>query len=752
MTYRPQIPFRISALSALVLAASTGLAQTEETEQEQPYRPLQVTALPINSITFSDYQGAVQLGAAYTSDDNFMFGQYNGLQEKGATLIGNLRWQDFSGESNWRVTLSDLGLDTREGLVSWRAGNGFQLNLGFDSQQQVRNNSGETPFRGSGTLSLPENWETGSTTGDFTQLEAALYQFDREITRDKLFASINTRLNDNWQLDGGLSYEQKEGTSDIAGAMYGDACCADAAFLPMDIDYRTAEVDLGLNYASDKLNMEGRLEYSDFDNKDDILIWQNPYRSRYPDSMGGMSLAPDNEHWLGRLTGQYIITPTARLQFDGSYGITSQDQDYLDYSVNPSAVITEPLPRESFDGEAQTGTLNATLWLRPLKQLDFEAFFKGRERDYDNPRDGYRYIRGDGLSQPRQALTVYNTSHHYQSQIVGLEAKWRLPKRNRLTFEYAYENEERENAAVEETKEDRFIAGWRSQFFDGFSANMELGYANRSADTYNWDQRYYALLDVELINATPDSRRYINHPELSQYHLANRERSHGKLDLTWLPASQWMLNFNMLLQADDYDKSYLGLRDAAWERYHLSASYTPGKAVTATVYGGFDRYETEQMGRAFRGGAEKNAFEIYYPLPQASDPSRDWRLDASDSAITLGANINWQLNEKLLIEADYSYVDTEADQDFRTYGAADLAPEDLPTVETTLHHLTASGTWQMREDLSLKLEYQYYDYESNDWALQGVAADSIDNVLTFGAQNPDEDIHYVGVSAIYRWQ
>ena len=152
MTYRPQIPFRISALSALVLAASTGLAQTEETEQEQPYRPLQVTALPINSITFSDYQGAVQLGAAYTSDDNFMFGQYNGLQEKGATLIGNLRWQDFSGESNWRVTLSDLGLDTREGLVSWRAGNGFQLNLGFDSQQQVRNNGGEPPFRGSGTL------------------------------------------------------------------------------------------------------------------------------------------------------------------------------------------------------------------------------------------------------------------------------------------------------------------------------------------------------------------------------------------------------------------------------------------------------------------------------------------------------------------------------------------------------------------------------------------------------------------------
>ena len=57
----------------------------------------------------------------------------------------------------------------------------------------------------------------------------------------------------------------------------------------------------------------------------------------------------------------------------------------------------------------------------------------------------------------------------------------------------------------------------------------------------------------------------------------------------------------------------------------------------------------------------------------------------------------------------------------------------------------------MREDLSLRLDYQYYRYQDDDWALQGVAADTIDKVLTFGARNPNEKIHYVGVSAIYRW-
>ena len=67
-------------------------------------------------------------------------------------------------------------------------------------------------------------------------------------------------------------------------------------------------------------------------------------------------------------------------------------------------------------------------------------------------------------------------------------------------------------------------------------------------------------------------------------------------------------------------------------------------------------------------------------------------------------------------------------------------------------HFVASGTWHMREDLSLKMDYQYYRYSSDDWALQGVQADTIDKVLTFGARNPNEQIHYVGVSAIYRWK
>ncbi len=755
MTERTLTRIQLTAVAVASLSMHGAFAESaDEASTAADYAPLLINMRSLDTRWQTDYAGSLQLGLGYTSDDNFMFGQYNGLYEDQVNLIGNLRWQNVgNGSSYWRASVNDLGLDTREAEIVWGKSERVRLSFGVDSQKQVQNNSGRTPFRGSDSpLLLPDNWIVGATTNSFSQLDASLRQFDRELEREKLFATAVVTLNDQWRFDSALSYQERKGTDVTAGAIYVDASSGDAALLPMPVDYRTTEFEAGVNYSAGKLNLEGRLHYSDFDNKNEILIWENPYSSRYPDSAGGLGLAPDNDQIQARVTGQYLISPTARLQFDGSYAVANQDQDYLDYSINPAANIIDPLPRDSFDGEALTTTFNSKLWLRPLQKLDVEVFYKGRERDYDTPRDGYRYIRGDGSRQPDAALTVYNTSHQFISQTMGIEGTYRLPWRSRLQVEYAYEQVERENAAVEETEEDQFTIGYRVQPVQNVTARLQLRYGDRRADTYQWDQRYYALLDTSLINATPDAQRYINHPDLSQYYLANREQEQVKLDLNWLPADNWSLSFNLLSRNDDYDKTYTGLRYSYWQRYHLSASYSPSTTLSASLYGGYDRFESEQMGRSFRGGAEKNAFELYPPLPQASDPDRDWRLDATDSSVTLGANLSWQASDKLAVTADYSFADTASDQAFRSYGASDVMPQDLPTVDTRLHHFQASGTWQLRQDLSLRLDYEYYRYRSDDWALAGVNADTIDKVLTFGASNPNEQIHYVGVSAIYRWQ
>jgi MtrB/PioB family decaheme-associated outer membrane protein len=452
------------------------------------------------------------------------------------------------------------------------------------------------------------------------------------------------------------------------------------------------------------------------------------------------------------LTGHYIFSPTTRLQIDSSYSVASQDQDYLDYTVNPALVVTEPLPRDDYDGEVATGTVNTKLMFRPLRKMTAEVFYKLRDRDYDADRAGYRYVRGDATDQPGQAGTVYNTNHDLTEQSAGFEVDYRLPWRSKLSFGYEYEEVDRRNAPVEETEEDIYTLAYRIQPWSNFTTRLQLKYSDRAADTYEWAQDYFALLDVELINATPDTQRYINHPDLMKYYLANREAWEGKADFSYLPSERWNLNLNTLWRYDDYDQSRFGLTESEWIRGHFSASYIASETLSATVYAGYDRYDGNQSSRAFRGGQEKNAFDIYPPLPQASDPQQNWDLDAEDHSVTVGANLRWQPAAELELVLDYNYVDTRSEQELHTRPGSSFAASDLPDVDTTLHHVEASGTWHLDTNLSLKLDYQYYSYESDDWAWENMQADTIGKVLTFGQDNPDEDLHYVGASVIYRWQ
>lgn len=747
-------PARLPIAAGLLLAATAGAAQDSD-----PFAPLMAESRPLQTRLQTDYRGTVELGLGYVSDDNFMFGQYNGLQGQGAVLIGNLSWNDYrSGDSFWRAELSDVGIDTREGALTWGMTDRIRVTAGFDSQLQVRNDSGRTPFSGSGHLSLPDNWTSGLTTNQWNTLDESLRGFEREITRDRYYLELDARLNERWQVDAALSIEDRQGDADIGAAIYTDAASGDATLLPREVDYRNTELELGLRYDHDRLHLDGSFEYADFNNQEDRITWENPYASfspsvRHPEGVGGVALAPDNTLMRGRLTGLYVFSPAARLQFDGSYGVTEQDQDFLPYSVNDALRVDEPLPRTDLGGEQATSTLNTRLLLKPLPKLNAELRYKVLDRDYDTPRDGYRYIRGDGTNQPRQALTAYNTGHDHLSQTLGFELAYRLPWwRSRLSFDYDFEWIERENAAVEETDEDRLMLGYRIRPTTSLGAKLELHYADRAASTYQWDQSYYALLDVELINATPDNQRYLNHPELSQYHLTNRERSEVRIDLDYSPNARWMLAMNLNWRDDDFDKTNLGLESSEWQRIHLSANYAAGTALNLSVYGGFDRFESTQTGRAFRGGQEKNAFAVYPPLPQASDPDRDWDVNATDDSVTLGANLSWQPVEELAITLDYSFVDTVAEQVMSAAGAVDLMPQNLPDVDTRLHHLTAGGEWSIKENLSLALEYQYYRYSSDDWSWQGVQADTISKVLTFGERNPNEQIHYVGASVRYHWQ
>src|SRR6266571_3777366 len=58
----------------------------------------------------------IEIGALYVDESSAKFGEYNGLNKKGAYAIGNFQLYGSGGSDNvvrWRLLGTDLGLDTR---------------------------------------------------------------------------------------------------------------------------------------------------------------------------------------------------------------------------------------------------------------------------------------------------------------------------------------------------------------------------------------------------------------------------------------------------------------------------------------------------------------------------------------------------------------------------------------------------------------------------------------------------------------
>lgn len=751
---------RILALTLPAIGLVSPAAGQVARVEPDPYDALNRDTRPLSTRWQTDYSGELEAGLAYVSQDNVMFGQYNGLYDKGAVVIGDARWHGWRGDSAqyWQLNARDLGLQTRHGSLYWGVAGKLRLGLLFDNQVQVKNDSARTPFLGEGStdLTLPGSWVGGATTSDWSLLYPSLQGFDQKLERQRYGLTFESSLGRGWAMTASFNTEHKEGNNTVGAAIYTDAASPLAVLLPQAVDQRSDTLDLAFDYQGQALQLTTSYHFVNFDNEQQLLSWQNPYSAGfgpavdYPNGNGGLAQAPDSQYHQLRLVGNWIIRPSLRLQLDGSFGRALQNDDFPLYTVNPGLVVYEPVPRQDLDGRLDTTTLGLKLIARPLRKLTLQGSYRLDDRSNDSPRDGYLYVRGDGADQPASEYRQYNAPHDTRKQAAAVEASYRLPKRTKLTLEYVYQQVDRRNAAVDFTRENSLRGHLNINTWQSLSARVELLYADLAADTYEWSQSYYSRFDSELINQTPDNQRYTNHPLLSQYQLANRERLLGKIDLNYLLSSEWNLGLNMRWQRDDYDKSTLGLIDQYSASYIFSANYQPHRDLSFSAYVDFNQYATTQSGRAFRGGVEKNAFAVAPPLPQASDPGRDWDVDSDDGAQSIGVAMQWQPAQQLALEFDYSYIDTRGENSFKTYGAADLATEPLPDRRTRQHQFRVSGHYHLRDNLSLNLHYQYFHFQGDNWAIDDVSPDTLGNVLGFGEDSPDESINYVGLSLSYR--
>lgn len=703
--------------------------------------------------------GRVELGAFFVSEDSFQFGKFNGLDDKGFELLGNvdLEWRApwDSGETrHWRVQGLNLGLDSRFLRAEYGEQGRFRVWLENDKIPNFGFEDGLTPFGGrrGQTLTLPSGWVPASTADTIPSLAGSLDTFDVQHERQALRGGFEWLLPEHWEFETSWERETRDGVK-LVGAVLGvNGGNPATALVPEPIDYQTHEVDANLRFNGRRAQFELGYSLSHFNNLDDSVVWTTPYSTvggwdpaaGFP-SQGRKSGPPDNRFQQVTASGGFTLPANTRVVANAAYGWMRQNESFFPYTINPGLSVTTPLPETDLDGEIETTLLNLRVVSRPFEKVRIDAGYRFDDRDNNTPVDIYQYVPGDAADQGSitSSLARRNRPYSFKLHEAMLEVGYEILPRTELALGYEHEAIDRTFTEREETREDFYRVSFHSRPAPTLTLRADLERSRRNGSEYVDNKPFlegFSPQHIADLISTGDPL-FENAPALRKFYIADRERDSLRAAATWMPVERLMLSLSTELADEDYRDSILGLQERQTSTYTADLAFSPCDHVHTHAFYTFEDLESQQRGRSWLG---------FLPS-QTSDPTRDWRTEDSDTVDTVGAGVDVELMKgRLTVGADYAYSRTKGRVDVAT--ASGLAAAlDLPDVMMRLHNASLQVRYRLRPEVTLRFGYLFEWVEADDFATEGigVVVPGFEETIFVAEEDPEYRAHVFTLSFVY---
>ncbi len=739
----------LATFIALALAATPVFAQDEAQSDEGPSAEL---------LEQTQVKNLFEFGLGYVSQDSFRFGKYSGQENKGAYGVFNLFYTsrpNYDAERSEYVSVrgTDLGLRSRSVLLDYGRQGDFRLRASYDQIPTFRSESGKTIFDGAGStqLTLPPSWVPSASTAGMTQLVSSLKPLNLDTERKRFGARLDKILPGHFDITTKYQYEEKDGLKSIGGVIGNSGGNPRAVMLPEPVDYKEHQFDVIARYTEKKYQLELRYHLSDFSDQNTALTWQNPYSAiagwaaaaGFPTGQGSLALPPDNRFHQGSLLFGYNFTDRTRFTADAALGRMSQNDAFLPYTINPvlAASVNEPLPRDSLDGEINTTVINLRLSSRPTAHFNYGGSFRYDDRDNNTPIDLYDYIGGDSTTQNTLAISDrrrFNEPYSYREYKYKVDAGYRMEDGTRFTGVAERREIRRTFSERRNTHENTFSLNASRPFGELFDASLRYIHADRGGSHYDGTEPVLTgFVDGFLATLAGG---FENAPLLRKFNLASRERDQVGFQANYSPISFLSFGVDGSYSKDNYNKTELGLTDSKVQSYTFDVTATPSAQWSASAYYTYDKLDTGQNGVSFSGGAGRVA--------QVVDPTRFWSALHRDRVDTGGFNLTWKPSDQRFQFGFDLMLSTSRDDVNVTTGSS-LTTAPLPTNRVVIRTGSVYGQYQFSESLSLRAKVQHEHYRSSDFALDGVEANQLANVILFGEESPDFDVTVGTLSMIY---
>ena len=649
----------------------------------------------------------ITLGLGNVADDSFKFGEYNGLNEAGTYLIGDANARYRSEDATYLdLSVTDVGLDTRSLAIEGGRQGSYDLFLRYDELPHFISDSASTPYLGSGSdrLTLPAGWVSAGSTAGMTALPQSLREVDLDTQRTRLGAGISINTDSPWSYRVNLRRDDKEGSKRGGGAFL-----FNSAQLVEPVDYVTDEIDAAISYA--RKDWQATLAYyvSTFTNNNESLTWENAFAPLVPaPAEGQLALPPDNEFQQLTLSAAYQIDSRNHLGADFAVGRMEQNEKLLQATLNP-ALVVPPLPDDSANAEVDTTNARIKFVSMTTDRLRLSASYSYDERDNKTPQLMYDWVVTDIVLATQRG----NLPYSYTRNSVKLRADYDYSGGTRFGVGYDIDERERTFQEVDETSEDTLWGTIRVRSVDTLFLEFKLATSSRDASA------------SEIVTAIVPPQNAL----MNKYNMADRERDSIGVFASFMPRSGYSVGLSLDSARDQFDKSELGLTKSSDNSANVDLTAMLSDTINVNTFIGRQRIKSSQSGSQTFAGA-------------------DWSATTTDSFDNFGIGMNYILIEDQLdVGADYSRARSTGEIAV-TSGSPGQA---FPDLDTELETIRIYLNYRLDENLTLQAAYWHETYDSSDWAVDGVAPDTVSNLLSYGELSPDYSNNVVKLAMRYRF-
>jgi MtrB/PioB family decaheme-associated outer membrane protein len=426
----------------------------------------------------------IEIGVTNASKASTKFGEYNGLNKDGASLIGNFSIKGGSGYTSsdsltrWSVSGQDIGTNSRSADASISNQGQWSIGIGIDQLRHYTTTNYQTPYVGSmggNTFTLPANFggintsqsATGGSGGATLLGGRSLNntQLGDFGTKDVYTQRDNTKFSAGYDFNQNLNFrfdfnhlEQSgakligSGTDPataLTGSYAGIATWGKEVpvILMNPTQYKTDTLNAAFNWTGEKGHASIGYFGSLFHDQYNGISWANPFNTSaqtgtYPGTSGTiglpmstMSTPPSNQFHQFNMTGGYTINQTTKLVGGFSYALNTQNDNFAG-TYTPGFALN--LPSDSLNGKVTMTHLDAKLTNQTTKDLTLSAALKYNERDNKTGSSLFSYY--DEGNKFREAWSAPMSNRKTQLELAG---DYRLTLNQKLHFGYEFEKVQR---------------------------------------------------------------------------------------------------------------------------------------------------------------------------------------------------------------------------------------------------------------------------------------------------------------------